>query len=581
VNTPQSAPERARLRASDLTVGQIMSSGLLECTPDTPVAEAARRMAQKRNSSIIVRDGDALLGIWTERDALGHQLTRPESYDTPIRDVMSAPVATMHADTSVSDAAARFKRYRIRHYVVVNSDERPCGLITQSDVVLNHGVEWFMRLQPVRSVLGDPPPVAGPELPTSRVAQEMYTAHRDALVVLDPDGTRGIVTERDIVQYIAARQADRPAWEIASRPLQTVQEDDSLFHARNLMVAQGFRHLGVVDARDDLIGLIGFGEILATIEYGYIEELELALEERDSALRASEERYRALVELSPDAIAVHSDDCIRFINPAGATLLGADEPANVVGRSFDEFLQDNNGPSAEQRLAAMHRDAGSAPREERLVRLDGRRIDVELSATSITYNDQVAWQIVIRDITRRKDLERELRRLATTDQLTGIHNRPHFEAHLDQAIREAGRYGTELGILMYDLDHFKQVNDALGHDAGDRVLQATVRRVASNLRDSDVFARWGGEEFMLLAPGIGVDGVMHLAEKLRGALRDLDTGFEPRVTASFGVAMYQAGENREQLLKRVDDALYRAKAAGRDCVLIADRDAPEQPDPAC
>lgn len=559
-----------RGRANELTVGQIMSTALLECTPDTAVADAARRMAQQHNSSILVRNGDMLLGMWTEHDALRHQIAHPGAFDIPIYKVMSAPVATMPASTSVSDAAARFKRNDVRHYVVIDSEERPCGVVTQSDVVMNHGVEWFMRLQPVRSVLGERPTVAGPELMISQAAQRMYAHDRDALVVLDPDGVLGILTERAVVRYIAGRQSDRPAYEIASRPLKTVTRDDSLFYARNLMVAHGFRHIGVVDEEGDLIGLIGFGEILRTIEYGYIEELETALAERDSALRASEQRYRALVELSPDAIAVHAHRRILFINPAGAILLGADGPPSVVGRKFDDFLQPVDGDASGTRLASLERNSGSAPQEECLVRLDGRPIDVELSVTAITYNEQRAWQVVMRNITRRKQLERELRRLAITDQLTGIYNRPHFESHLDQAIREADRYGTGFSVLMFDIDRFKEVNDALGHDAGDRVLQDTVRHVGDNLRESDVFARWGGEEFMVLAPGIGADGAASLAEKIREALRRVGTGLDRPVTASFGVAVYDSNEDRERLIKRLDDALYRAKAGGRDRVLVAE-----------
>ena len=557
------APGRTR----PLTVGEIMSPALLECGPETPVADAARRMSAQRNSSIVIRDGDELLGIWTENDALRHDLADTASFDTPVARVMSSPVATVPRHLSVSDAAARFKHQGYRHYVVVERDGRPCGLITRSDVVLNHGVEWFMRLQPVRSVLHDPPPVAGPDLAISEAARRMDDARHDALLLRDPEGTPGIVTERDVVRYIAGRQPDAPAWHIASRPLQTVGSDDSLFHARNLMLDRGFRHLGVTEADGRLVGLIGFAEILETIEYGYIEELELALAERDSALRASEERYRALVELSPDAIAVHRDRRILFINPAGARLLGADTPVQVTGRPFDEFLGQARSDDA---LTGIERDGTSQPLEERLDRLDGRTIDVELTACAITYNEAPAWQVVIRDITRRKELEHELRRLATTDQLTGIHNRPHFESHLDQAVHEAARYGTPLALLMFDLDHFKQINDAFGHDCGDAVLRQVVRQVWQALRDSDVFARWGGEEFMVLAPGITADGARRLGNKLRAAVRAVEVDGRGPMTASFGVAIYRGTEDRERLLKRADEALYAAKERGRDRTVFAD-----------
>jgi len=559
----------ARTRRGDLRVGQIMSTSPLECPPETPIAEAAHLMSRHRISSILVRADGRLLGIWTENDALRHDLADDEGFDTPISDVMSSPVATVASTLSVSEAAARFKTQGFRHYVVVDPQGEPCGLITQSDVVINHGVEWFMRLQTVSSVLGTPPPVAGAAVPLSEAVRRMHEARRDALIVRDPDGVPGILTERDVVQYIAGRRPDGPAWEAASRPLMTVEETDSLFHARNLMLERGFRHVGVRGERQRLVGLIGFSDILATIESGYIEELELALAERDSALRASEERYRALVEASPDAIAVHGDRRILFINPAGAELLGADDTASLIGRSFEDFLAPAEDAAVEERMGVLERENGSLPHEECVATLDGRRIDVEVSALAISYNDRPAWQIVMRDISRRKELEAELRRLATTDQLTGIHNRPHFESHLDQAVREAARYGMELCVIMFDLDHFKQINDARGHDVGDQVLRQVVADVRDSLRETDVFARWGGEEFMVLAPGIAEQGALHLAEKLGAAVRTVEvTGVGP-ITASFGVAVYRPEENREQLLKRLDDALYAAKGAGRDRACLA------------
>lgn len=568
MNEPVRKPMSPRMRTTDMQVGDIMVNSPVSCSPDTAIADAARTMAEHRVSSILVFDNEEVVGIWTEHDALGHDLDHRDAFDTPIAEVMSTPVATISFDATVNDAALRFKQQGLRHFVVVDGDGRPVGLITQSDVVFSHGVEWFMRLQPVETVLRGVPPIAAADELTSTVAHRLHETHSDAIVVHDPEGELGILTERDIVRYIAARHEDCPAWQIASRPLQTVTPNDSLFNARNLMVNQGFRHLGVIDARGQLTGLIGFADILASIEHGYIEELELALAERDSALRASEERYRALVELSPDAIAVHREGRLLFINPAGARLLDASRPDDLIGTSLADFLTANE-PEERERLIAS--DTGNTSLEARLRRLDGEEIDVELAASRITYADETAWQIVLRDITERKLMEAELRRLATTDQLTGICNRPHFESMLNQAIREAGRYGRHFALLMFDLDNFKEINDALGHDAGDRILCRVVDCLSPRLRESDLFVRWGGEEFVILAPEIDDEGAATLAGKLQETLREsVSTTATGAVTASFGVAVYRDGETREQLFKRLDEALYGAKRGGRDRVHLAE-----------
>lgn len=556
----------SHLRTTEMRVGDIMVRNPLTCPPNTAIADAARMMAERRVSSILVSEAGKVIGIWTEHDALGHDLEQRNALDIPISRVMSAPVATISREASINDAALRFKQQGLRHFVVVGRDGTPAGLITQSDVVFSHGVEWFMRLQPVESVLRGVPAVADADESTASVARRLHETRGDAVVVRDPQGELGIVTERDIVRYIAARREACPAWQIASRPLQTVAPKDSLFHARNLMLDQGFRHLGVLDEAGHLVGLLGFADILASIEHSYIEELELALAARDSALHASEERYRVLVELSPDAIAVHRDGRLLFINPAGVRLLGAARADELLGESLTGFLR-----TEEAGLELIAADTGDTFVEARLRRRDGTEIDVELAASRITYAEETAWQVVLRDITERKGMEAELRRLATTDQLTGIHNRQHFESMLNKTISEAARYERRFALLMFDLDKFKDINDALGHDAGDGILCRVVECLSPRLRESDVFARWGGEEFVILAPEIDDAGAARLAEKLLKTLREsVSTEATGAVTASFGVAVYHQGETREQLFKRLDQALYGAKRGGRDQVLLAD-----------
>ena len=553
-----------RASASDLTVADVMSADMLSCTPDTPVAEAARRMSTSRCSSIVVRNDETIVGIWTEHDALAADFARVDGTERPIREAMAAPVLTVAGDLSIGEAAAQFKQRGIRHFVVVDALERPIGLVSRSDVVLNHGVEWFMRLQRVSSVLSDVPPMVAPAEPLSRATAIMRSERHDAVAIDTGEGDHAILTERDILRHIAGGGHDSACIGIATRPMETICESDSLFQARNMMLAGSYRHLGVVDAAGRLVGLIGFGEIMQTIEHGYVEELELALRERDLELRQSEERYRALVEASPDAIAVHRDHRILFINPAGAHLLGAAEVTDVIGESFEYFLAGTETGLTAERLQLLQREQSSHPTEERFERLDGKTIDVELRAMPISYNGEPAWQVVMSDITRRKEIESELRRLASTDQLTGIHNRPHFEQHLDRELRSSQRYGHPLALIMFDLNRFKRVNDSLGHDAGDDALARVAATVSAHVRDTDLFARWGGDEFMILCTRTAADGAHRLCRKLAAALRDADASPLGPMGAAFAVTELAAGEERRALLKRLDAGVYDAKNADHD-----------------
>ena len=168
------------------------------------------------------------------------------------------------------------------------------------------------------------------------------------------------------------------------------------------------------------------------------------------------------------------------------------------------------------------------------------------------------------DITRRKEAELELRRLSVTDALTGIHNRRYFKEQLDQAMARCARSGEPLSLVMFDIDHFKDINDRFGHEAGDIVLVTLCQRIAQRLRKIDVFCRLGGEELVVLCPGSTTDQAWQLAEALWQALRSQPMEGVGVVTASFGVASWCPGESADDLMRKVDRAVYRAKRLGRD-----------------
>ncbi len=166
-------------------------------------------------------------------------------------------------------------------------------------------------------------------------------------------------------------------------------------------------------------------------------------------------------------------------------------------------------------------------------------------------------------------LNAKLNQLATTDDLTGVWNRRYFEEAAEVEIARARRDDEPLTLLMFDIDHFKAINDNLGHQAGDRVLVEVTRRIQGHLRAVDVLGRWGGEEFIVLLPRCGGGDVFQVAEKLLALLADPPIPEIGVVTASFGVGELRPHESFAHWLKRVDDALYQAKASGRNRVCVA------------
>ena len=168
-----------------------------------------------------------------------------------------------------------------------------------------------------------------------------------------------------------------------------------------------------------------------------------------------------------------------------------------------------------------------------------------------------------------QELARDLRFQASTDPLTGLYNRLKFDEELASEVLRATRYETPLSLVLFDIDRFKKINDTHGHQAGDKVLIQLSRIVAANVRGTDIVARWGGEEFVIMLPNADGRTACQVAEKLRAAIGEAAFESFGTVTCSFGVAEYLNGATAETLVAMADDALYRAKMNGRNRVELA------------
>lgn len=167
-----------------------------------------------------------------------------------------------------------------------------------------------------------------------------------------------------------------------------------------------------------------------------------------------------------------------------------------------------------------------------------------------------------------EELNKALEKQAITDTLTEVYNRQKFHEMLIQEAKESRRYSTHLSLIMFDIDHFKLVNDTHGHQAGDAVLKEMAKLISENIRDADLLARYGGEEFMILASHTDRESAFTLAEKLREKVRTAKFDGALHITCSFGVTQFHDRDTIDSFLKRIDDALYMAKNNGRDRVEI-------------
>lgn len=305
----------------------------------------------------------------------------------------------------------------------------------------------------------------------------------------------------------------------------------------------------------------------------YKQQLIKERNRMQEAVRESEERYRKLVDLSPDGIALHVKGNLVFINAAGARLIGAPDPAELVGRNIYTIVHADFKEIARSRVARLESEGKPAPWiEQKFVRLDGTVIDVETASVNFTYEGQPAVQTIFRDISERKLVEKRLKQLALYDTLTGLPNRTLFFDRMNQLLQLAKRNNYVLGLLYMDLDHFKDVNDRLGHDVGDGLLVEAARRMTGCTRKADTVARLGGDEFIGICCKISSrEDASVVAEKIIDALsRPFHIkGLECRIGVSIGISLYPGdGDDVETLLNRADQAMYGVKAGRKGGYLL-------------
>ncbi|MBN2870922.1 MAG: diguanylate cyclase [Campylobacterales bacterium] len=191
----------------------------------------------------------------------------------------------------------------------------------------------------------------------------------------------------------------------------------------------------------------------------------------------------------------------------------------------------------------------------------------ELLVRPIEHSAEEHILVVMSDITKRQKKIESLEEATLTDPLTGAGNRMKFNLHFEQYFKTSERYKKEFSLILLDIDFFKKINDTYGHDTGDKVLVSLANIIRSRIRTSDVFCRWGGEEFVILMPMTTLDEAIKLAEQMKEAISNAYFEGVGHLTCSFGVASYRRSDSKEQLFKRLDEALYRAKKSGRNCVV--------------
>jgi diguanylate cyclase (GGDEF)-like protein/PAS domain S-box-containing protein len=297
---------------------------------------------------------------------------------------------------------------------------------------------------------------------------------------------------------------------------------------------------------------------------------------REDHLRDIAGYSRMLFEVGVDPLAtIDRDGRITDVNPAFETAAGR-RRGDLLGFPFGDLFSDRGEVASA--LATALTDGAATDTPLRLLRTDGTSIDVLFNFTVFSGPDGREGVFAsARDVTERLKAARELEILATTDSLTGLVNRRYFLELAEKEVERANRYRRSLALFTLDLDHFKRINDTLGHGAGDEVLRRVAETCRETLRGADTIGRLGGEELAILVPETGADGAIRLGERLRSAIAGLTVPVRRgvvRVTTSLGAAILWPDESLEDFLTRSDNALYEAKRLGRNRVSVDCRVSP-------
>jgi diguanylate cyclase (GGDEF)-like protein/PAS domain S-box-containing protein len=281
-----------------------------------------------------------------------------------------------------------------------------------------------------------------------------------------------------------------------------------------------------------------------------------------------EARFGSLVRHSSDLVMIlGTDGRIQYVSPSVERVLGR-SAADVSGSALSDLLHPEDADPANAVLTSLARTRGVPSRAEwRLQRADGAWRYFETVCTNLA-DEPLIGGIVLngRDVSERRALQDQLSHQAFHDPLTDLANRALLEDRMDQALARRNRQGRDVGVVLLDLDDFKNVNDSLGHQAGDALLVGVAQRLASAVRETDTAARLGGDEFVLLLDEVDPETLGTLVARVEGSLRgDFEVANQPiKVTASIGIASTESGlTTTAELLRGADVAMYSAKSSGR------------------
>jgi diguanylate cyclase (GGDEF)-like protein/PAS domain S-box-containing protein len=562
-------------------LGEILTPNIVGVPVTATMRQALKIMRQQSISSVVVHSRGKPAGILTERGILAAMgKDGQDMLKRKVQEVMSSPVLTAGQGTPIHQAFAMLSGQGIRHLVVVDDKGKAVGMVTHTNMIQNLGVEYFLEIKRVSQIMSREVATVGPGEGLGLALKRMSDGPLSCLLVVDGGKPVGILTERDMVRFIAEGQAmkDLAIAQVMTSPVLTVSLDTPVHQAAMLMTEKKIRRLVVVDKAGAVKGIVTQSDMVKGMEARYVEMLREVIREKDELLRdAVDEVAKKTVYLdtilnsSLDmGIAASDGRTMAFINQAAQDILGVGAD-KVIGRDVLEFHREIglSEKRLKRALSGVKRGKYHVFNIEK--NQEGLVHHIEARVSGIGSNGQGhprGFVIMVRDVTERYLAEQTIKRMAYHDALTGLPNRFLVSDRLEQGLASAARKGCMLALMLLDLDRFKQINDTLGHNIGDLLLRQVADRLKAVMRKSDTVGRMGGDEFLVILPEVEhARQAATVAEKLLKVVAESRriAGHELTTSTSLGLAMYpDDGTEAQTLIKKADMALYMAKDAGRN-----------------
>jgi diguanylate cyclase (GGDEF)-like protein len=536
---------------ANITVSQItdnMQRKIYSLEPTDTIKKALNLMSEKNIGSILVMKDYTPVGIFTERDSI-KIAANSLSLETKLEEIMSKPVVSVSENEIVSDVVALMDARSIRRVLVVDNSGKPSFVIGVRDIVRNIQGNYSKFLENKLKNTKDALNLLG------EIIFEVYNDNKNYIINWANESAVRIFG-KEIVEN-SADYLLKEHWE----PILKRVTRDGLINDLEIELKERFFKVTAINhciGKSD-ITLIVLKDI--TPHKRQISRLENEDKEKEKNIKL----LQNIIDQQENLIILTDGYKILRANRAFREFCQTDdfEDCNISSLFISSkglFVPKKGESSWIEQILKL-------PKIDRKVSIFDTKIsEPKIFKVQISNLEDSTYVVTFIDITQSVFEMEKYRFYATHDLLTKLFNRAYLEDSIKHFIDMSHRYLGTLSILMLDLDHFKEINDTYGHQRGDEALKLFSHMIDSETRKSDIVARWGGEEFVILLPNTTSDKAELIAENLRKKCKELDF-YDEKITVSIGVTGLRGSDTLETLMKRVDEALYQAKREGRDRVV--------------